>query len=71
MLKHHPHSTFAHYSFSLIALQSTASQWDEYLFPHLFFSITQYPYFWVSGKQGAVHMNTVDKVAQEELNSLR
>ncbi|MDG1376072.1 MAG: hypothetical protein P8P56_03430, partial [Yoonia sp.] len=26
----------------------------EYLFPHLFFSITQYPYFWVSGKQGAV-----------------
>jgi putative transposase len=21
----------------------------------LFFSITQYPYFWVSGKQGAVH----------------
>jgi hypothetical protein len=27
----------------------------EFLFPHLFFSITQYPYFWVSGKKGAVH----------------
>ncbi|WP_298938481.1 3-deoxy-8-phosphooctulonate synthase [uncultured Ruegeria sp.] len=26
------------------------------MFPHLFFSITQYPYFWVSGKQGAVHV---------------
>ncbi|WP_299925938.1 hypothetical protein, partial [uncultured Pelagimonas sp.] len=25
-----------------------------YLFLHLSFSITQYPYFWVSGKQGAV-----------------
>jgi hypothetical protein len=25
-----------------------------YLFPRFFFSITQHPYFWVSGKQGAV-----------------
>ncbi|WP_281993539.1 hypothetical protein, partial [Sulfitobacter geojensis] len=29
-----------------------------YLFPHLFFSIPQYPYFWVSGKQGAVQGGT-------------
>jgi hypothetical protein len=35
-------------------MQSTASQWNEYLFPHLFFAITQHPSFWVSGKQGAV-----------------
>ncbi|WP_211313767.1 hypothetical protein, partial [Sulfitobacter mediterraneus] len=27
-----------------------------YLFPKFFFSITQYPYFWVSAKQGAVHI---------------
>ncbi|MDG1457155.1 MAG: hypothetical protein P8Q92_04480, partial [Pseudoprimorskyibacter sp.] len=29
----------------------------EYLFPNLFFSITQYPYFRVSGKQGAVQIH--------------
>jgi hypothetical protein len=28
----------------------------------LFFSITQYPYFWVSGKQGAVHSYRMDNV---------
>ncbi len=68
MLEHHPYSPVAHISFSLIALQSTASQWDEYLFPYLFFSITQYPYFWVSGKQGTLQgryfFSAVKKLAQ-------
>jgi len=54
MVEHHPHGTFTHFSFSLIALQSTASQWDGYLFPQLFFSTTQHPFFRVSGKQGMV-----------------
>jgi len=34
------------------------------MFPHLFFSITQYPYFWVSGKIGAVQ-NLGEKIVKE------
>lgn len=29
----------------------------NYLFPHLFFSMTQYPYSWVSGKAAAVQFS--------------
>ena len=34
------------------------------MFPHLFFSITQYPYFWVSGKIGVVQ-NLGEKIVKE------
>jgi transposase len=35
----------------------------------LFFSITQYPYFWVSGKQGAVHFAPVSEDLDEVIDA--
>ncbi|MGC1503862.1 MAG: IS3 family transposase, partial [Sulfitobacter sp.] len=43
----------------------------EYLFPHLFFSITQHPYFWVSGKQGAVQNCHDNAVAESFFHLLK
>jgi hypothetical protein len=61
MLEHHPHSPFAHFNLSSMLCIDCRSM-DEYLFPHLFFSITQYPYFWASGKQGAVQIAMLPQI---------